>query len=63
MIDNKKRILKELDRHKLNSNIIRVIIDNIKTYDESCEFLNYLILNRNILLSKYEIVYNLKKIV
>lgn len=53
-LDN--NILKELDKHKINGNIINGIMQNLKTIDIKNKFLNYLISNRNVILDKVELV-------
>ena len=57
-LDN--NILKELDRHLLNSNIIGVIMNKLNNVDKKNKFLNYLINNRNIILDKSEVISYIK---
>ena len=53
-LDN--NILKELDKYKVNGNIINGLMHNLKTIDIKNKFLNYLISNRNVILDKVELV-------
>ena len=53
-LDN--NILKELDRHLLNANIIGVIMNKLNNVDKKNKFLNYLINNRNVVLDKFDVI-------
>ena len=57
-LDN--NILKELDRHLLNANIIGVIMNKLNNVDKKNKFLNYLINNRNVILSKVDVISYIK---
>jgi len=53
-------ILKELDRHLLNANIIGVIMNKLNNVDKKNKFLNYLINNRNVVLDKFDVISYIK---
>jgi len=57
-LDN--NILKEIDRHLLNGNIIGVIMSKLNNVEKKNKFLNYLISNRNIILDKVDVISFLK---
>jgi len=57
-LDN--NILKEIDRHLLNGNIIGVIMSKLNNVQKKNKFLNYLISNRNIILDKVDVISFLK---
>lgn len=57
-LDN--NILKELDRHLLNANIIGVIMNKVNSGDKKNKFLNYLINNRNVILNKVDVISYIK---
>ena len=49
-------ILKELDKHDVNSSIMCIIMNKLHNTELKNKFLNYLIANRNVVLNKVEIV-------
>ena len=53
-------ILKELDRHLLNANIIGVIMNKLNNVEKKNKFLNYLINNRNVVLDKFDVISYIK---
>lgn len=57
-LDN--NILKELDKHLLNANIIGVIMNKVNSVDKKNKFLNYLINNRNVILNKVDVISYIK---
>ena len=53
-LDN--NIMKELDRYNFSGKIISKVMKSLTTIDLKNKFLNYMINNRNILLSEKDII-------
>lgn len=54
------QILKELDKHKIKSNVISIVMKKLDTEDKKNKFFAYLMKNRGIILDKFDIIENLK---
>ena len=53
-LDN--NIMKELDRYNFSGKIIGIVMKKLNTIDLKNKFLNYMINNRNVLLSEKDIL-------
>lgn len=56
-------ILKELDRQNIKADVISIVMDKLDTNDKKNKFLSFMIDNRNVLISLYDIFYELKIII
>lgn len=56
-------ILKELDRQNIKADVISIVMDKLDTDDKKNKFLSFMIDNRNVLISLYDIFYELKIII
>ena len=54
-------ILKELDRQNIKADVISIVMDKLDTNDKKNKFLSFMIDNRNVLISLYDIFYELNK--
>lgn len=57
-----ERILKEFNRQQLKANVIVIVMENLTDNDKKNIFLDYMIDNRNVLLTEYDIFNKLNEI-
>ena len=57
-----KRILKEFNRQQIRANVIGVVMNSLDDNNKKNLFLDYMINNRNILLTEYDIFNKLNEI-
>ena len=61
MTNLEKNILKELDRQGFSARTISVVMKKLNTSDKKNSFLSYLIGNRNVLLSDFDLINYIKE--
>lgn len=57
-----KRILREFNRQQIKANIIGMVMNSLDNNNKKNSFLDYMIDNRNILLTEYDIFNKLNEI-
>lgn len=62
LMEIEKRILKEFNRQQVKANVIGIVMEKLSDNEQKNLFLDYMIDNRNVLLTEYDIFNKLNEI-